>query len=565
MNFSKNEITVLLLGIAAMLFAARLFGEIFRRLRLPSMTGEIVAGIIIGPTLLGRAAPEFYRWIFPGASRVGIVEEGLAQLSMIFLLFIAGMEVNLSSALYQGRTVLRVSFLTILIPFIFGAATAWFAPSLFGAQRNTILTLFIGIAMSITALPIVAKILMEQKLIQTDFGMLVLASALLNDLAGWILFSIIIHMMNTGGVDAVSLLITAVLTVSTSVVIITAGRYIINRSLPWIQAKTEWPGGVISITIILGLLFSALTEVLGAHAIFGAFLAGIAVGDSPHFTRHTRDIIAQFVNNFFTPLFFVSIGMMTDFAVNIDIVLVLVLLALTYAGKMSGAFLGGYFSGMERRESLAVGGAMSATGTMQIILALIAMNYRLIGRDIFASLVFVAVFTSLVGSPLMRLFLKSKKTMNLLDFTEKRLFISSLASRNREGAIAELVAKAALKTGVPADFIAEKVIERENLMGTGIGFGIAVPHARMKEITSTVIVTGKSAAGIDFNAPDGKPAHIIFLVLTPYDDPEAQIKALSEISNIFLDESVREQSIRAAGFNEFYTVLKMAYHGREHS
>ena len=333
MSFTKHEVTVFLLGIAFMLGAAKVMGELFRRLGLPSMVGEIVAGILIGPTLLARLAPDFHRWIFPWGSRTGIAQEGLVQLAIVFLLLIAGMEVDLSSVWRQGKTVARVSIITMLIPFALGASLAWFFPGFLGADRTVILMLFMGIALAITALPIVAKILMDMNLIQTDFGILVLTSALVNDLAGWILFSIVIHVMDTGSAEGPPLFLTVALTLSVAVMIITVVRFLINLLLPWIQAKTEWPGGVISFTIIIALLFSALTEAIGVHAIFGAFLAGIAIGDSQHLKRHTRDVIGQFVNNIFTPLFFVSIGMMVDFVRNFDIALALALLAALLRGE----------------------------------------------------------------------------------------------------------------------------------------------------------------------------------------------------------------------------------------
>ena len=563
MRFSQNEITVLLLGIALMLAAAKIMGELFRRMRLPSMAGEIIAGLILGPTLLGRIAPHFSEWIFPAGARIGAAHEGLVQLAIVFLLLIAGMEVDLSSVWKQGRAVARVSVFTVLVPFALGASLAWFFPGLLGAGRSGTLTFFMGIAMAITALPIVAKMLMDLNLIQTDFGMLVLASALMNDLAGWMVFSAVIHMMDSGAADLSSVFLASGLTLAVSVVIITVARFLIDRALPWIQAKTEWPGGVISFTVVTALLFSALTEAIGAHAIFGAFLAGIAIGDSAHLKRRTRDTIAQFVNNIFTPLFFVSIGMMVDLARDLDIVLAAVLIALSFAGKIAGSWIAGTLSGLARRESLAVGSAMSATGTMQIILGLIARSYGVIGDGLFAALIFTALVTSVASAPMVRAFLGSRRTMRLTDFIDGKLFVPSLASSTAEGAIGELAEAAAKRAGLRADDVARAVLEREALMSTGIGLGVAVPHARLRGLKGPVVALGASRDGIDFNASDGAPARLVFLILTPWDDQEAQIGILAEISNIFLDAGVRERCSRAAGYNELVTALKMAYHARE--
>jgi Kef-type K+ transport system membrane component KefB len=184
---------------------------------------------------------------------------------------------------------------------------------------------------------------------------------------------------------------------------LTIGKNILNRALPWIQTKLSWPGGVLSISLGICFLSAAFTEIIGIHAILGAFIAGIAVGDSVHLREEAREIIHQFVTNIFAPLFFVSIGLTVDFHAFFDLNLVLGILVLSYLGKIIGAFIGARIGGFPNRESLAIGFGLNARGAMEIILGTLALNAGLINEKIFVALVIMALVTSLTSGPMIRL------------------------------------------------------------------------------------------------------------------------------------------------------------------
>ncbi len=560
-TFTKNEIIILFLSIALMLGMARFLGEIFRRIKLPSVVGEILAGVLIGPTILGRIFPDFFNWIFPVGTRISFSIEVLILLGVTFLLFTAGIEVDLSSVLKQGRSVILLSSFSIAIPLAMGIFITWWRPDLFGAASTTLnLSLFIGITLSITALPIIAKILLDLNLFKSDFGMLMLTSAMINDLFGWLLFSVLIQLIESGAVNAITIAKTILLTITISFLILTLLRYLINQTLPWIQAKTEWPGGVITFTIIIGLILAAITETIGIHAIFGAFLAGIAIGDSPHLREHTKEIIHQFINNIFAPLFFVSIGLRIDFIQNFDPILSITFILIVFIGKIGGSIIAGKFSQFTLRDSALIGSGMSASGAMGIIVGIFALEFNIINHTTFEAIVIMAVVTSLISSPLMKFFMRPRDRLNFIDLIESKLFIPSMKSRNYGDAILELSEVAEKRISLDKELIAEKVLERERIMSTGIGDNIAVPHARLKEIESPSIIIGLSKDGIDFDAPDGKVAHLIFMILTSEDNPNSQIQILCAISNIFLDQKIREDAFRSKTFSEFVSTVKFAYH-----
>jgi Kef-type K+ transport system membrane component KefB/mannitol/fructose-specific phosphotransferase system IIA component (Ntr-type) len=558
-HFSSHEIIVIFTSLALMLGTGKLCGELFRRMRMPQVVGEILAGFILGPTVMGRLAPDFFATVFPVGARSTTAIEALVLLGVVFLLLIAGLEVDLSSVLKQGRAVMWTGACTVAIPFLAGAALPIVMPGLFKDTAGPlVLPLFMGTALAITALPVIVKILLDLKLFHSDFGMLILASAMVNDFTGWLFFSVIIQIVQTGSASAHSILGTLLLTAGLATVILTGLRYLANQALPWIQSHLEWPGGVIVIIVTTGLLLAALTEAIGIHAIFGAFLAGVAIGDSQHLRGHSREIIHQFTGNIFAPLFFVSIGLTLDLGSHFSPALTLTLTALAFTGKMLGALVGGLASGMKPRDTLPIGAAMSARGAMQVILGSLARQYGIICDETYAAIIVMAVLTTVGAGPLVRLFMKPERGMTLSSLIDRSSFVSGMTARTANECIAELAHAAAAKTGLEALDITRLVMARESLMSTGIGENIAIPHARIEGIDRPVVIAGRSREGVDFNAPDGQPAHLVFLILTPPSAHEAQIQVLARISTIFSQERVKRLALQAKGYIEFNAALHAA-------
>jgi Kef-type K+ transport system membrane component KefB len=264
--------------------------------------------------------------------------------------------------------------------------------------------------MAITALPVIARVLMDLGLFKSRMGMLVISSAMINDVVGWLIFSVILGLIGKGN-QHLSLVNTVLLTIGFTTLMLTLGRGMLNRVLPWVNKKLAWPGGVLSLSLALCFLASAFTEFIGIHAIFGAFIIGIALGDSEHFSERAKEIVHQFINNIFAPLFFVSIGLRVNFITNFDPWLTLFILLIAYAGKIIGSGLGTRLGGFGWRESLAAAFGMNARGAMEIILGLVALENGLIGERVFVSLVIMALLTSISSGPLMKWVLKKEKTL----------------------------------------------------------------------------------------------------------------------------------------------------------
>ena len=399
------DVVHLLVQLSIMLVMGRLFAEIFRKLNQPAVVGEIIAGILLGPTVLGMLQPEWFEALYPPNAAAGVVLTGFVQVAVIMLLFIAGLEVDLHIVVQQGRQALITSMFGLVIPFSLGFIFPYFFPTFFGiADANGRLTfaLFMGTAMAITALPVIVRILMDLNLFKSKMGLLVVASAMVDDLVGWIIFSVLLGLIGKKTGEHMPLLNTIVLTIGFAAFMLTIGRGLLNRLLPWINRKMAWPGGVLSVSLALCFLAGAFTEYIGIHAIFGSFIMGVALGDSEHFSERAKEIVHQFINNIFAPLFFVSIGLRVNFFLNFDLALTFVILVIAFTGKIVGSGLGTRLGGFSWKESLAAGFGMNARGAMEIILGLIALENGLINETVFVSLVIIALITSMTSGPLMK-------------------------------------------------------------------------------------------------------------------------------------------------------------------
>lgn len=406
-KLSHNELTQLLIQLSVMLAFGRLMAEVARKFKQPAVVGEIFAGLILGPTILGTFSIDAFDFLFPSTGASALVLDGFTKVAVVMLLFIAGLEVDLHIVFQQGKQAIFSSLLGLCIPFLLGFGIPYLFPVYFGVGKtdNALLfPLFMGTAMAITALPVIVRIMMDLKLFKTKIGMLVVASAMIDDIIGWMIFSVILGMIGRGG--QISIGYTLLLTTGFAAFMLTIGRGLLNRILPWVNKKLAWPGGLLALSLSLCFLAAAFTESIGIHAVFGSFIVGIALGDSEHMSERAKEIVHQFINNIFAPLFFVSIGLKVNFLANFDPWLTLLIIFIAFAGKMIGSGLGTRLGGFTWRESLAAGFGMNARGAMEIILGIVALESGLINEKVFVSLVIMALVTSMTSGPLMKWMLK---------------------------------------------------------------------------------------------------------------------------------------------------------------
>ncbi len=422
-KLSSKEIILLLVQLGVLLACSRFFAELARRVKQPAVLGEIIAGIVLGPTLLGAIAPEFLHSLFPMEGLSRLVLDGLVQLSIVLLLFIAGLEVDLHIVWQQGRKSLIVSFFSLVIPFIVGFIVSYSVPQFFGVSEEDafIFSLFMATVMGMTALPVIARILMDLDLFRSSMGMLIISSAMIVDLICWMIFSIILTMMGSGHQEH-SLGRTIWMTIGFTGIMLTLGRGLINYVLPFVNRYLAWPGGLLSLSLVLCFLSAAFTEYIGIHAIFGAFLAGVVLGDSEHMSERAKEILHQFINNIFAPLFFVSIGLYLNLVVSFSLPLVVVIFVLAFIGKGIGATVGARISGLNTSQSLAVGMGMNTHGTLEIILSTIALQAGLISEEIFVAILLTVITTILISAPAVKYAIELEVSKNPFQRFVKKMF-----------------------------------------------------------------------------------------------------------------------------------------------
>jgi len=555
------ELASLLLAVACLLGATQLCGALARRVGQPAVLGELLAGILLGPTVLGRLAPGAVEALFPRAGTQAGAFRGLTTVAIVLFLAVAGLEVDLGRLLARLRVAASVGIAGILVPFAvgFGCAVAW--PLAFGAEPTSPhvpFALFIGTALAITALPVIAKTLVDLDLYRTDFGALVLGAAVLNDVIGWTLFGLVVGLFGHGAVTAASAAGEIATSLGAVVVALTAGRWLVQRALAWADRRAGAQGGVVAFVVCMAFASAALTEWLGHGALMGAFLSGVMMGGTLATSPGRLHELSRLVALVFAPLFFGSLALHTDFAANFDFGLIVAVVAIATAGKLVGCSAAARWSGLPAREAWAVGAGMNARGAMEMAMALVALQYGIISERLFVALVVMALVTSAVAGPLMKWLIALHDERLLLAHLREAAFLPRLAARDRDEVIRALAAAAAPAAKIEPQALAQAVLAREAIMPTGVGLGIALPHARLPGLSAPVAALALCDPGVDFGGPDGELARIAVLVLTPEGDDQIQLELLAEVARTLGDDETRRRVATARSFEELSRALRDA-------
>jgi Kef-type K+ transport system membrane component KefB/mannitol/fructose-specific phosphotransferase system IIA component len=555
---TEHDSLLFLLSLGVMLASARVLGELARWLGMPMVVGEIAAGIALGPTVLGRISPRGRAWLFPGGSPESMIG-GYTTVAVVLLLVVVGVEMDLGVLRRRGRTAALTGVLGIVLPFASGIALGFLLPDydLLDPARRTLFALFLGVALSISALPVIAKTLLDLGLFKSDVGLLVMASAMIDDVVGWLALSLLLGPVRGGAVDAASFAKTTLLGALFAAGMLVVGRKIIDATLPLVErAAATASGRILSFVIVLALFGAAATQAIGLHAIFGGFIVGLTVGGSSRINERTRGAIEDFVVNVFAPVFFASIGLRVDFVGAFDLRLVLLVLVLATVPKLVGCSLGARAGGLKWRQAAAVGFGMNARGAMGIVLADLAREAGLLKDQMFVALVLMALATSLVSGPAMKHLLYGEEPdEDVVTLLRRGAFISELHARTPNEAIAELVrALGSLLTGMKR-LARDAVLEREIVAATGLGDEVAIPHAAVEGLEKPLLALGRSTQGIDFDAPDGRPARFVFLLLIPPKEYDAEVRILASIARATYDARARADLVAASGIEEVTRVL----------
>lgn len=396
------DMMIFFLEIAIMLFMALLCGQVMRMLRFPAVLGELFGGIILGPTVLGWLSSDTYNWLFPDSGAIFQGRDALIQICMLFFLFAAGLEMNLSLVKKRSVNIAWASLMGIMTPFILGFGMVFLLPNMWKGHFHSGLlffAMFMGTALSISALPVIARTLMDLDLMKTDMGMIITGAATIDDLVGWSLFAFILSSFAPESILDIPPHITFFLVFLLFAFMLTIGRTLAQKAQKWFESHISWPGSFLGAATILILLAAACAEAIGIHPVFGAFLVGLAFSQGLEKRDDAHEMIHQFVMYFFAPLYFVSIGLRADFVASFDLTIVLIVLIIACIGKILGVTLGLMISKMPLKQSAVIGIAMNARGAMEMILATVAKDAGLIDDHIFVALIIMALLTSVLTGP----------------------------------------------------------------------------------------------------------------------------------------------------------------------
>ncbi len=413
---SSRDFVLFALQIMVMLGSAVFFGRVMRRLRQPAVLGEIIGGIILGPTIVGLLAPGLHAWLFQSSPNAAIMRDASIKLGMLFFLFIAGLETNLSDLKTLGRKAALIGLVGTLVPIGLGVGLVYALPRAFWGpvveEHFLSFALFIGMNLANSANPVLARILMDLGLLNGGIGTMAMTATVVDDLINWTLFAIILSdIAPSGQAVQASLPVSIGLVILVFILILGIGRWLGPRSLNWIKGHVTWPSGFIAVTAVIVLLASSATEGLGIHAFLGAFLVGAALSGQGDDHREAHDIITHFALGFFAPIYFISMGMTTNYIANFDLGLVVVIVAVALGSKLFGVLLGARLAGMPLdRETWAIAFGLNARGATGIILAGVGRAAGVIDDRIFVAIVVMALVTSMIAGPMMNWLLSHRIT-----------------------------------------------------------------------------------------------------------------------------------------------------------
>jgi Kef-type K+ transport system membrane component KefB/nucleotide-binding universal stress UspA family protein len=447
---SGHAIVVLLLQLAALLLLARLLAEGMQRIGQPAVLGELLAGFLLGPTVLGHLAPVLFATAFPQEVSQFHLLEVVSSLGMVLLLLLTGLETDIRAMTHLGRAALMASVFGMVIPFAGGLVLGWFLPDVFltDPANRPVFAAFLATAMAISAMPVIAKILIDLNLMRRNVGMVILSAGVVDDTTGWLILSVIAGIVTAGSFRLLDLGLTLLWLATFLAVMRWVAYPAMAAAIRFVNERVDLAGG--DLTLILGFTFMAagVTEAIGVHAVFGAFVAGLVVRQIRRVQTSSLHTLEVFVLSALSPIFFAYVGLKVDLWTLSGWELPALVIAVATAGKLVGCYVGGRAGGMSHWESMALGFGMNARGGMGLILALIGLSLGLLTLEMYSTIVLVAVVTSFMAPLLLRwvvprLPLNEDERRRLEDTDTKRLIpagtirvlVPTAGGKNAEGAL----------------------------------------------------------------------------------------------------------------------------------
>lgn len=542
----ETHILLFLVQFLLLLAGAKLLGLLFERFKQPTVTADILVGVVFGPTVFGRLAPAAQRTVFPADPFQVSMLDTVAWIGIFFLLLVTGLEVNFSSVWKQKGKALWISLSDIVIPIAISAVVLAFLPSryMLEPERRFLFVLFISTIMTISAMPVSIRVMQDLKLLRTDLGFLTISALSINDVIGWVIFTIILGAFAHGSPDLLfvgGIILFTVLFVFLSATVL---KRAVAGILGLIERRAiDSTGYSLTVIVIVGLMSGAIAQKIGIHALFGFFLAGLIAGETRSLSEKTRSIISQMVYAVFVPIFFANIGLKIDIAANFDLFLVSLFTVLGIGARFIGAFIGVILSGAPRVQRWPVGALHTPGGEMHIVIGTLALELQLINKTVFVAIIIAAVLSSITLGPWLALIIKRIMPRGTVQIPGET--VMEISPGEKFAALEQLCRRASDFEHIEYEQLYQAARDREEGMSTGLEGAIAIPHARLPTLAKPIIVFGRSSLGIDWNSPDGVPAKLLFLIVTVEQEPEIQLRIYGQLLRVLEDRDQKQSLIEA--------------------
>lgn len=401
---SSTELLTLIVQLAALLTLGLLFGRLSARFGMPAIVGELLAGVVLGPSLLGHTVPKLYHWLFPATPSQQHLLDAIAQFGVVLLVGVAGAHLDVKSLPRRGSIALRISLFGLLLPLTLGITAGYYAPlSLTPGHNRVVFAAFAAVTMCVTAIPVIAKTLADMNLMHREVGQLTLTAGMFDDTAAWFMLSLV-SAMATVGLTGGPFTRSVVYLLGFVVVAALFGRYLV-RWVMWLAGRSREAAVTVTAAVVLILLGAAVTQALHMEAVFGAFIAGILIGAPGVVDAKRLSSLRTIVLAVLAPVFLTTAGLRMDLTtLRHPVVLGAAAVALSIAilGKFAGAYIGARTGRLGHWPSLAIGAGMNSRGVVEIVVATVGLRLGVLNVASYTIVTLIAIVTSLMAPPLLR-------------------------------------------------------------------------------------------------------------------------------------------------------------------
>jgi Kef-type K+ transport system membrane component KefB/nucleotide-binding universal stress UspA family protein len=513
---------LLLTQIAVLILVGRLLGEGMQRIGQPAVIGPLLGGVLLGPSFFGLFWPHAQQAIFPQDAHQMSMVNAVAQFGILMLLLLAGMQTDFGLIKRVRRAALSTSICGIALPFVCGFFLGESLPAsiLPKPEYRLITALFLGTALSISSVKVVAVVVREMNFARRNLGQIILATAIIDDTVGWIIIAVTLSLAARGEIDFNSVGASVLGTVLFLVVSLTLGRRVVFALIRWTNDYFVSEGAVVTVILLLMAGMALTTQLIGVHTVLGAFVAGILIGESPILTREINEQLGGLTTGLFMPVFFGISGLTANLTILRDpalLALTVGLVVIASIGKFSGAFAGAYWGGLQRREALALGCAMNARGATEVIVASIGLSMGVLTQNLYTLIVTMAMITTMIMPPTLRWTLNripltpEEKARLEKEDMEKKEFVPSLerllvaVDESASGTLAARLAGLVAGTrGMPVTVLQEDVADpsgraKDTLKGAAAA-GRPRAHASLESRPPAVDVTTRTQKALSAEA-----------------------------------------------------------------